>query len=140
MSRAAGLLAVTLRRGLAGKKGTDKATAQVLGLSRTGSTVLVPNTSTNRGQVNKASTCPLLLSSDGRSLLRVSHTRCSPPSRTCALTAEAPGGRGAERGPRREADQAGCQGFVAPPHCGAPLEHDTLAGHGNPRLVPAVRQ
>lgn len=53
MSRATGLLAVTLRRGLAGKKATDKATAQVLGLSRMGQTVMVPNTSSHRGQVNK---------------------------------------------------------------------------------------
>jgi len=77
MSRAAGLLAVTLRRGLAGKKATDKATAQVLGLSRTGSTVLVPNTSTNRGQVNKAS--PKLAASTHRVLLRLTHTRVARP-------------------------------------------------------------
>ena len=81
MSRAAGLLAVTLRRGLAGKKGTDKATAQVLGLSRTGSTVLVPNTSTNRGQVNKASPqlVPLrCVGQNPRVPLRRTHTRRSP--------------------------------------------------------------
>ena len=83
MSRAAGLLAVTLRRGLAGKKSTDKATAQVLGLSRTGSTVLVPNTSTNRGQVNKASTeqhlpLPPCLPAPPRATAPLSHALLAP--------------------------------------------------------------
>ena len=47
-------LVVTLRRGLAGKKGTDLLTAAALGLRRTGQVVVVPNDSTSRGQVNKA--------------------------------------------------------------------------------------
>jgi len=48
-----GCLVVTLRRGLAGKNATDKLTAAALGLRRTGQSVVRPNDSTTRGQVNK---------------------------------------------------------------------------------------
>jgi ribosomal protein L30 len=67
-----GLLVVTLRRGLAGKNATDKLTAAALGLRRTGKSVVVPNDSTMRGQVNKV--CRTIAPQ-----LAAAHSRASSP-------------------------------------------------------------
>ena len=54
MSRAAGSLVVTLRRGLAGKRASEISTAWALRLRRPGQCAEHPNTEAVRGQINKA--------------------------------------------------------------------------------------
>ena len=57
MSRAAGSLVVTLRRGLAGKRASEISTAWALRLRRPGQCAEHPNTEAVRGQINKARIC-----------------------------------------------------------------------------------
>ena len=54
MSRAAGSLVVTLRRGLAGKRATEVSAAHALRLRRPGQSAEHPNNESVRGQINKA--------------------------------------------------------------------------------------
>jgi len=57
MSRTAGSLVVTLRRGLAGKRASEVAAALALRLRRPGQCAEHPNSETVRGQINKARSC-----------------------------------------------------------------------------------
>ena len=54
MSKAAGRLVVTLRRGLAGKRASEVSAALALRLRKTGQSAEHPNTESVRGQISKA--------------------------------------------------------------------------------------